>query len=57
MLVTAHGGWTPVPGQPDNQHVYNAARNVEIAVWLLSSWRNAAAGQLLLLADTGLSAT
>ena len=34
----------------DHQHVYNAARNVEIAVWLLSSRRNAA-GQPLLLAD------
>ena len=52
MLVTAHGGRTRLylVDSLDNQHVYNAARNVEIAVWLLSSRRNAA-GQPLLLAD------
>jgi len=34
----------------DAQYIYNAARNIEIAVWLLASRRNAA-GQPLLLAD------
>ena len=52
MLITAHGGKTSfylIDGV-DAQYVYNAARNIEIAVWLLSSRRNAA-GQPLLLAD------
>ena len=52
MLVTAHGGKTSVylVDGLDAQYIYNAARNIEIAVWLLSSRRNAA-GQTLLLAD------
>ena len=52
MLVTAHGGRMRMylVDSLDNQHIYNAARNIEIAVWLLSSRRNAA-GQPLLLAD------
>lgn len=52
MLVTAHGGRTRMylVDSLDNQHVYNAARNIEIAVWLLATRRNAA-GQPLLLAD------
>ena len=52
MLVTAHDGRTRMylVDSLDNQHIYNAARNIEIAVWLLSSRRNAA-GQPLLLAD------
>ena len=52
MLVTAHGGKTSLYllDSLDAQHLYNAARNIEIAVWLLSSRRNAA-GQALLLAD------
>lgn len=52
MLVTAHGGKTRLYliDSLDAQHLYNAARNIEIAVWLLSSRRNAA-GQALLLAD------
>ena len=52
MLVTAHGGKTGfyLVDSLDAQHLYNAARNIEIAVWLLSSRRNAA-GQALLLAD------
>lgn len=52
MLITAHGGKTSlylIDGL-DPQYVYNAARNVEIAVWLLATRRNAA-GQTLLLAD------
>lgn len=52
MLVTAHSGKTTflLTDSLDAQYIYNAARNVEIAVWLLSSRRNAA-GQPLLLAD------
>ena len=52
MIITAHGGKTEfflIDGV-DAQHVYNAARNVESAVWLLAHRRNAQ-GQLLLLAD------
>lgn len=52
MLITAHDGKTTfylVDGL-DAQHLYNAARNVESAVWLLATRRNAA-GQPLLLAD------
>lgn len=52
MLVTAHGGKTKLYliDSLDAQHLHNAARNIEIAVWLLSSRRNAT-GQPLLLAD------
>lgn len=52
MVVTAHGGKTTfyLTDSLDAQYLYNAARNIEIAVWLLSSRRNAA-GQPLLLAD------
>jgi hypothetical protein len=52
MIIAAHGGKTEfflVDGL-DAQHIYNAARNIEIAVWLLSSRRNAA-GETLLLSD------
>ncbi len=52
MLVTAHGNKTVfyLTDQLDAQYIYNAARNIEIAVWMLSNRRNAA-GQPLLLAD------
>ncbi|MEO6018586.1 MAG: hypothetical protein ABIP46_15110 [Polaromonas sp.] len=52
MLVVAHGGKTTfyLTDSLDAQYLYNAARNVEIAVWMLSNRRNAA-GQPLLLAD------
>ena len=52
MLVTAHGGKSEffLLDSLDAQHLYNAARNVESAVWLLSQRRNAA-GQPLLWAD------
>jgi len=52
MLIVAHDGKTTfylVDGL-DAQHIYNAARNVESAVWLLATRRNTA-GQPLLLAD------
>jgi hypothetical protein len=39
MLITAHGGrtsFTLIDGL-DPQHVFNAARNLEIANWILNS--------------------
>ena len=52
MLFAAHGGKASfyLTDSLDPQYIYNAARNVEIAAWLLSTRRNAA-GQPLLLAD------
>lgn len=53
MIIAAHGGKTEfflVDGL-DAQHIYNAARNIEIAVWLLSSRRNVSGGALLLSDD------
>lgn len=52
MLITAHGGKTEfylIDGQ-DAQHIYNAARNIEIAVWMLAN-RKGENGKPLLLAD------
>ena len=51
-LVTAHGDKTSfyLVDSLDAQYIYNAARNIETAAWLLASRRNAA-GQPLLLAD------
>ncbi|MDP3411626.1 MAG: hypothetical protein Q8S16_00330, partial [Polaromonas sp.] len=49
MLITAHNDKTTfylVDGL-DAQHIYNAARNVESAVWLLATRRNAAGQPLL----------
>ena len=52
MLITAHGNKTTffLTDALDAQYVYNAARNIEIAVWLLASRKNAQ-GQPLLLSD------
>ena len=52
MLLAAHGGSRNfyLTDSLDAQHLYNAARNIEIAVWMLSNRRNAD-GQPLLLAD------
>ena len=52
MLITAHGNKTTfyLTDALDAQYVYNAARNVEIAVWLLASRKNAL-GLPLLLSD------
>ena len=52
MLVTAHGNKDTfyLTDALDAQYIYNAARNMEIAVWMLSTRRNSA-GQPLLLAD------
>lgn len=52
MLITSHGGrtnFTLVDGL-DPQHVFNAARNLEIANWILNS-RKAASGEPLLLSN------
>ncbi|HUG58533.1 MAG TPA: hypothetical protein VL002_09885 [Candidimonas sp.] len=52
MIVRSHNGKTRYYASDmlNAQHVYNAARNVEIAAWLLSSRHNAA-GQPLLLSN------
>ena len=52
MLITAHGGrtsFTLIDGL-DPQHVFNAARNLEIANWILNS-RRATDGKPLLLSN------
>ena len=52
MLIVAHGDkteFTLIDGL-DAQKLYNAARNIEIAAWMLSNRRNTL-GQPLLLAD------
>ena len=50
--ITAHGNKTTfyLTDALDAQYVYNAARNIEIAVWLLASRKNAQ-GLPLLLSD------
>lgn len=56
-LITAHGGrtsFTLVHGL-DPQHVFNAARNLEIANWILNS-RKTPGGQPLLLSNQMLDA-
>lgn len=52
MLVTAHGGKTTfyLLDNLDAQRLYNAARNVEIAAWILAQRRDTQ-GAPLLLAD------
>ena len=52
MLITAHGNKTIfyLTDVLDAQYIYNAARNIEIAVWLLASRKNAQ-GLPLLLSD------
>ena len=51
-IVTAHGGRREFYylDSIDPQHLYNAARNMEIALWILNTRRNAH-GQPLLLAN------
>lgn len=50
MIIQAHGGKTRfyVSDFLDAQHVHNAARNVEVAAWLLSTRRNPDGTPLLL---------
>ncbi|WP_245951384.1 hypothetical protein [Paracidovorax anthurii] len=52
MVIAAHGGKTEffLIDSLDAQYLYNAARNVEIAAWVLAQ-RRTAAGRPLLLAD------
>lgn len=52
MLIKAHGDKTEffITDSIDPQNVYNAARNIEIAVWKLSNARDEA-GQLYLLTN------
>lgn len=52
MIIQAHNGKTRFYAADvlSAQHIYNAARNVEIAAWLLASRRDAA-GRPLLLAN------
>ncbi len=52
MLIKAHGGKTEffITDSIDPQNVYNAARNIEIAVWKLSNARDET-GQLYLLTN------
>ena len=52
MIIVAHGGKTEffLIDSLNAQYLYNAARNIEIASWLLASRHNAA-GRSLLLAD------
>src|SRR3546814_1339306 len=52
MIIQAHGGKTRfyVSDTLDAQHVYNAARNVETAAWLLATRRDAS-GRLLQLSN------
>lgn len=55
MIVVAHGNkieFYLVDGL-DAQHLYNAARNVEIGAWILASRRNAAGAPLLLSDEIG----
>lgn len=55
MIIFAHGGKTEfflIDGL-DAQHLYNAARNIEIAVWMLANRRNVAGRALLLSDDIG----
>ena len=51
-IVTAHGGKTRFYASDvlDGQYVYNAARNIEAAAWMLATRRDLA-GQPLLLAN------
>jgi hypothetical protein len=52
MIIAAHGGKTEffLVDSLDAQHLYNAARNIEIAVWMLGN-RRSATGKALLLSD------
>ena len=54
-IVTAHGGkreFYYLDGV-DPQHLYNAARNMEVALWILNSRRDAQGQPLLLANDIG----
>ncbi|MGB6242088.1 MAG: hypothetical protein WBF69_06360 [Castellaniella sp.] len=55
MIITAHGGHTRfhVTDAVEAQHVFNAARNLEIAAWMLASRRDAQGRPLLLSNELG----
>ena len=55
MIIAAHGGLTRfhVGDSIQARHVFNAARNVEIAAWMLSSRRDAQGRPLLLSNELG----
>ncbi|MBV6272279.1 hypothetical protein KVP09_05005 [Alcaligenaceae bacterium CGII-47] len=59
MLISAHGGKTRfyVSDSIDAQKVFNAARNLEIAAWMLASRRDAQGHPLLLSNEIGDGAT
>jgi hypothetical protein len=59
MIIGAHGGKTRfyVSDTLNAQYVYNAARNVEVAAWLLASRRDAAGRPLLLANEMSNEAT
>lgn len=54
-LITAHGGQRQFHylSGPDPQHIYNAARNMEIALWILNTRRDSAGRPLLLANEAG----
>ncbi|CAM5778705.1 hypothetical protein [Castellaniella caeni] len=55
MIIVAHGGRTRfhVTDSVSAQHVFNAARNVEIAAWMLATRRDAQGRPLLLSNELG----
>lgn len=55
MIIAAHGGLTRfhVGDSVQARHVFNAARNVETAAWMLSSRRDAQGRPLLLSNELG----
>jgi len=59
MVIQSHGGKTRfyVSDVLDARHVYNAARNVEIAAWLLASRRDEHGSPLLLANEMSDEAT
>jgi len=59
MLVTAHGGKTAfyLLDNIDAQHIYNAARTVEIAAWILAQRRDDRGAPLLLADDIAADGT
>jgi hypothetical protein len=55
MMIRSHNGKTRyyMSDVLDARHVYNAARNVEVAAWLLATRRNAVGKPLLLANEIG----
>src|SRR5690606_39007447 len=59
MIIQAHDGKTRFYASDllEAQRVYNAARNIEVAAWLLSSRRDAQGRPLLLANEISIDAT